>query len=150
MLFLIAGSEKTATLLSGTTYLLLKNQEVYNKLVHDIRSRFKSQSEITVDEVNKMDFMLACLQEGLRYYPPVPTGFPRVVPRGGDQISGHYIPEGTSVYVSQHTANHSSRNYKDPDVYVPERWMGDERYKDDNRAVTQPFSFGPRNCLGKK
>jgi cytochrome P450 len=58
-----------------------------------------------------------------------------------------------SVYVSQHTANHSPRNYTDPDAYIPERWLGvdaPERYKDDNRAATQPFSFGPRNCLGKK
>jgi cytochrome P450 len=27
--------------------------------------------------------------------------------------------------------------------------MGDEKYKDDNRASLNPFSFGPRNCLGK-
>ncbi|KAF2735421.1 cytochrome P450 monooxygenase-like protein [Polyplosphaeria fusca] len=149
VLFLIAGSETTATMLSGTTYLLLKNPEIYSKLVHDVRSRFNSNDQITIEEVNKMDFMIACLQEGLRYYPPVPTGFPRVVPKGGDNISGHWVPEGTAVYVSQHAANHSARNYKDPDAYIPERWLGDERYKDDNRAVTQPFSFGPRNCLGK-
>ncbi|KAF2268555.1 cytochrome P450 monooxygenase-like protein [Lojkania enalia] len=149
LIFLIAGSETTATILSGATYLLLKNPDAYAKLVREIRSKFKSQSEITADEVNKLEYLIACLQEGLRYYPPLPTGFPRVVPKGGDRISGYYIPEGTAVYISQHAANHSTRNYKDPDTYVPERWLGDERYKDDNRAVTQPFSFGPRNCLGK-
>ncbi|KAF2711502.1 cytochrome P450 monooxygenase-like protein [Pleomassaria siparia CBS 279.74] len=149
VLFLIAGSETTATLLSGVTYLLLKNQRTYAKLVAEIRGRFKKQSEITIDEVNNMEYLIACLQEALRYYPPVPTGFPRVVPRGGDTISGKYIPEGTAVYVSQHATNHSTRNYTDPDSYIPERWMGDERYKDDNRASLNPFSFGPRNCLGK-
>ena len=94
VLFLIAGSETTATVLSGATYLLLKNQDKYAKLVHEIRSKFNSVSEITVEEVNKLEYMIAALQEGVRHYPPVPTGFPRVVPRGGDNISGRFIPEG--------------------------------------------------------
>lgn len=150
IVFLAAGSETTATTLSGSTYLLLKNPYAYAKLVHEIRNKFKSLDEITVEEVNKMDYMIACLQEGLRYYPPVPTGFPRVVPPGGDRISGHFIPEGTAVYISQHATNHSARNYKNPEDYVPERWLGDKHYEHDNRESFNPFSFGPRNCLGKK
>jgi cytochrome P450 len=55
----------------------------------------------------------------------------------------------TSVSVSQWPANHSSRNFKKPDKFVPERFLGDPEYNDDNRAVLNPFSFGPRNCLGK-
>ncbi|KAF2028697.1 cytochrome P450 monooxygenase-like protein [Setomelanomma holmii] len=148
-LFLAAGSETTATILSGVTYLLLANRDKLSKLIYEIRSRFTSASEITIEEVNKLEYMIACLQEALRMYPPVPTGFPRVVPVGGDHISGYFIPAGTSVYVSQHAMNHSTRNYKDPERFVPERWMGAEEYKDDNRESLQPFSFGPRNCLGK-
>jgi cytochrome P450 len=51
--------------------------------------------------------------------------------------------------MSQWPANHSARNFKDPESFVPERWLGHDEYKDDNRAVFQPFSVGPRNCLGK-
>jgi cytochrome P450 len=147
-----AGSETTATTLSGTTYFLCKpeNKDKYAKLVHEIRSRFSSASDITIEEVNKLEYMIACFQEGLRHYPPVATGFPRVVPKGGDHISGLFVPEGTSVYVSQHAMNTSARNWKDPEAFVPERWLGDEKYRDDNRATFNPFSFGPRNCLGKK
>lgn len=151
--FLVAGSETTATTLSGTTYLLLKNQSAYARLVREIRSSFSSADEITIDRVNELPYLLAVLQEGLRYYPPVPTGFPRIVPGQGQEISGHYIPGGTSVYVSQHASNHSPRNFTDPDAFVPERWLDNERpdkYETDNRDVVQPFSFGPRNCLGKK
>lgn len=28
--------------------------------------------------------------------------------------------------------------------------MGDAKFEKDNKAVLNPFSFGPRNCLGKK
>jgi cytochrome P450 len=148
--FLVAGSETTATTLSGATHFLLRNPSAYTKLAAEIRSRFSSPDEITMEEVNKLEYLIAVFQETLRLYPPVATGFPRVVPAGGDNISGHYIPGGTSVYCSQHAMYHSERNFKDPELFVPERWLGEERYKDDKRSTLNPFSFGPRNCLGKK
>ena len=40
--------------------------------------------------------------------------------------------------------------FKDPLAFVPERWMGDDKYKDDQHAALQPFSVGSRDCLGKK
>lgn len=146
---LLAGSETTATTLSGATFLLLRNPAAYAKLVREVRTRFIKASDITVEAVNGLEYMIACLQESLRVYPPVPTGLPRVVPAGGDYISGYYVAAGASVYVSQHATHHSSRNFRDPDCYVPERWLGDERYAEDRREVWNPFSFGPRNCLGK-
>lgn len=33
-------------------------------------------------------------------------------------------------------------------MFVPERWLGDPTYQDDNRSAHQPFSLGARNCLG--
>lgn len=45
--FMIAGTETTATLLSGLTFHLLKNQESLAKLVHEIRSTFSSYDDIT-------------------------------------------------------------------------------------------------------
>ncbi|KAJ4319065.1 hypothetical protein N0V94_004117 [Neodidymelliopsis sp. IMI 364377] len=153
VIFLVAGSETTATTLSGTTFLLLQNPTVYSRLVSEIRSSFTSSAEITIDAVSTLPYLLAVLQEGLRYYPPVPTGFPRIVPGAGQEVSGYYIPGGTSVYVSQHATNHSPRNFTDADAFVPERWIDRERdvkYEGDKREVVQPFSFGPRNCLGKK
>ncbi|KAF2147309.1 uncharacterized protein K452DRAFT_282310 [Aplosporella prunicola CBS 121167] len=147
---LIAGSETTATMLSGTTYLLLKHPEIMKKLVAEIRETFSSQDEITIARVSTMPYLLAVLSESLRYYPPVPTGFPRVVPEGGESISGHYVPEKTSVYVSQWSANHSPTNFVDPDSFLPERWLGkDPRFVNDKKGVYNPFSHGPRNCIGK-
>jgi cytochrome P450 len=96
LLLLNAGSETTATTLSGTTWLLLKDPARLAKAVAEVRSTYNSQDEITMESVARLSYVIACLQEGLRYYPPVPTGFPRVVPPGGDTISGYYIPAGVS------------------------------------------------------
>ena len=45
----------------------------------------------------------------------------------------------------------SHENYGDPDRFIPERWLADEKpnfHPHDARAH-RPFSFGPRNCLGR-
>ena len=91
--FMVAGSETSATMLSGTTVLLIKNPDKRQKLIEEVRGKFKTPSEITLEKVNRLHYLMAVVNEGLRMYPPVPTGFPRIVPKGGDLISGHWVPE---------------------------------------------------------
>ncbi|OTB09038.1 hypothetical protein M426DRAFT_316328 [Hypoxylon sp. CI-4A] len=148
-LLIIAGSETTATLLSGATWLLLKNPDVMQKLKDEVRGKFESADDITISAVNEMPYLLAVLSEALRVFPPVPAGFPRRVNTGGEFINGYFIEEGTTVSVSQYAAYHSERNFKDPDVFDPERWLGNPKYADDKKSGFQPFSFGPRSCLGR-
>lgn len=63
---IVAGSETTATQLSGTTFYLLKNPDAYNKVVSEIRSEFASEDEITLTRVNELKFMRAVFDEGFR------------------------------------------------------------------------------------
>lgn len=95
-ILVLAGSETTATLLSGCTYLLLTNPDKMEKLKHEVRSTFASESEITASAVNNLSYMLGVLNEALRLYPPVTSSLVRVVPPGGDMIADHWVPEGVS------------------------------------------------------
>lgn len=117
-----AGSETTATALSGVTYHLLRNVTVLRKLQDEIRGKFATYDEITLAAVNDAPYLIATLSEGLRTFPPAAAGFGRVSPKGGELISGYYIPEGTVVSVSHHAAYRSERNFKNPNSFVPERW----------------------------
>lgn len=95
-LLIIAGSETTATLLSGCTFLLLNNPDALERLTREVRSTFKEESEITINSAGQLEYMLACLDEALRCYPPVPIGNPRVIPKGGRVLCGKYVPEDVS------------------------------------------------------
>jgi cytochrome P450 len=95
-LLVLAGSEMTATLLSGTTFYLLSKPEKLRKLTEEIRSTFKSEDEIDFNSISDLKYLIACLTEGLRVYPPVPVGLSRIVPEGGDYISDYWVPEGVS------------------------------------------------------
>lgn len=61
-----AGSETTATALSGATFHLLTNRPIYEKLVDEIRSSFQTEEEITLDRVNQLTYLIAVLSESMR------------------------------------------------------------------------------------
>jgi cytochrome P450 len=54
------------------------------------------------------------------------------------------------MHVSQYVCYNSYTNFFNPREFVPERWLGDPEYVDDNRDALQPFSYGPWGCLGKR
>ena len=77
------------------------------------------------------------------------------MPKGGELIDGRFVPGGTTVGVHQHAAYHLVENFHRPDDFCPERWLKEGREKDspfrnDSLGVVQPFSHGPRTCLGIK
>ncbi|KAI5865331.1 putative cytochrome P450 [Durotheca rogersii] len=146
---LIAGSETTSSMLSGVTYLLLRNPEALRKVTEEVRSSFRSEEDITLTSVSCLTYMLACLNEALRSYPPVPFGMPRQVPKGGGTILGEFIPEDTVVAVWHWASYHSSKHFTKPFEYHPERFLGDPEFSKDGFDMLQPFSQGPRNCIGR-
>ncbi|KAL9098008.1 MAG: hypothetical protein Q9187_009754 [Circinaria calcarea] len=89
---LLAGSETTATVLSGATFYLLKNPDALHKLTVEVRNAFSQADEITFNAVARLPYLQACIQEALRMYPPIPGIFPRRTVPEGDVINGRFIP----------------------------------------------------------
>ncbi|CAK4034465.1 cytochrome P450 [Lecanosticta acicola] len=146
----VAGSETSATLLSGCTWLLMKHPDVYQRLIEHVRSSFDEEEEITLMSVGKLDYMLAVIDEALRLYPPVPMQANRLVRPAGASIAGEWIPGGTSVALQHYAACRSDLNFRRPSEFLPQRWLGDPAFADDNRTASHPFSVGPRNCIGRQ
>jgi cytochrome P450 len=96
--FVLAGSETTATALSAITYYLLKTPLVMQQLQGEIRQAFKSYDAIDAQATLRLRYLRAVILEGLRIYPPLPLGLPRVVPEGGDVVDGHMLPGGVRAH----------------------------------------------------
>jgi cytochrome P450 len=86
-----AGSDTTATALSGWMYLMLTNEMAYRKLVTEIRDEFKSEKDITWNRVKDLPYLGACISEAMRMIPPVPGNLNRVVPPEGAFIDGKWV-----------------------------------------------------------
>ncbi|RDW77740.1 cytochrome P450-10 [Coleophoma cylindrospora] len=152
-LFIVAGSETTANALSGMLARLIYNPDVYAKLCAEIRGAFKEEKDIRYEALSALPYLNAVIEEGLRIHPPVPTGLLRTVPKEGDTVDGYWVPGGTAVSVGSWAASHNSENFVDPDSFIPERWLEsndpNSRYAHDKKKAAQPFSLGPRGCIGK-
>lgn len=98
-----AGSETTATLLSGALYLLLRNPDKMQKLVDELVTSFESDDMMTIESTGRLTYLSAVLEEALRLYSPAVPGFPRQVPRGGANIDGEYVPGGVRIIDSIRT-----------------------------------------------
>jgi len=145
----LAGSETTSSALAGLFARLIYNPPTHQKLVQEIRAAFASKDDICHEKISQLPYTNACINEALRVHPPVPAGPLRRVPGQGSTIDGHWVPGGTTVSVGMWAASHNAANWRDPDEFIPERWI-DGSYSQDVKKATQPFSLGPRACLGKK
>jgi cytochrome P450 len=78
------------------TYFMLKRPQTYETLKKEIREAYASEDDMTVVSVAQLKYLNACIEEGLRMFPPAPTALPRVAPRGGDVVCGQFVPEKVS------------------------------------------------------
>ena len=55
----------------------------------------------------------------------------------------------TLVEINNWSANRSSLNWSDATAFLPERFLTKGETRDVFDSL-QPFSYGPRNCIGQK
>ncbi|GKT73025.1 cytochrome P450 [Colletotrichum tofieldiae] len=103
--------------------------------------------EVSFDKLSYLD---AVVQEGLRCYPAIPMSLPRVIPDGGKQVDGYFIPEGSIVSSQAYSVHrNNSAVFPNPDFFNPERWMSPIGEAERKRHMFA-FSHGGRGCVGKQ
>jgi cytochrome P450 len=148
-LLMTAGTDTSAIGLSGTLYYLLANPDCLGKVTQEVRSAFSSMDHLTYESLACLKYLDAALQEGVRLYPPVPTGPPRVAPMPGLFICDYWIPGGVTVHAPHYATSRFPNHFTAPDSFHPERWLGEKTFQNDRLDAVQPFNYGPQNCLGQ-
>src|SRR3569833_687050 len=91
--FIGAGSETTAGVLTGVTSFLLQNPDNMAKLKDEVRTAFQSESDIRYESVSRLPYLVACLDETLRLYPQTCVPSLRITELD-DNICGVQMPSG--------------------------------------------------------
>ncbi|KAM0256936.1 hypothetical protein ACHAQJ_004637 [Trichoderma viride] len=155
MVLTIAGSETTATALSGTLNYLVNNPDKLETLKREIYQEFPVENDINLEALRKLPYLNAVINEGLRLCPPVPWILPRRVPEGGDTVCGTWLPGGTPVSIQAYALNRDPRLFHSATSFIPERWLPATHtnpkspFFHDRLQAVQPFSDGPVSCLGQ-
>ena len=97
---IVAGSDTTATSLSGIMYHLLKTPKTLQRLRCEIEESVNKRggsASVSWAESQGLPYLQAVLKEALRLHTAVALPMERVVPKTGAVICGYYFPEGVSL-----------------------------------------------------
>ncbi|KAL4889689.1 benzoate 4-monooxygenase cytochrome P450 [Aspergillus ambiguus] len=143
-----AGSDTTGIALNNVMLMLLKNPHCLRRLRDEIDDVLDEEDTIApYDKVKHLPYLRACIDESLRLYPPVSFGLPRRTPAEGTTILNDYVAGDTSVSISAYVVHRNEGIFPDPEVYRPERWLGDKGK--DLQSYFVAFSTGARGCIGR-
>ncbi|EPS94357.1 hypothetical protein FOMPIDRAFT_1134482 [Fomitopsis schrenkii] len=147
---LIAGSDTTSNSSCAIAYYLAANPEAQQKLQTELDAALGGTYDpvVSYERARRLPYLEAVINEGLRIHSTSGLGLPREVPPGGLTVCGRYFPEGTILSVPTYTVHRDPEIWGyDADVFRPERWI--ERDKTELQKAFNPFSFGPRGCIGR-
>ncbi|KAJ2728282.1 hypothetical protein IW152_006017 [Coemansia sp. BCRC 34962] len=143
---LVAGTDTTSLTMMWTFHYLMLYPEVYRKATEEVRAAFPRHYTITYAEGKaRLPYIDACISESTRIRAVSGVPLPRVVPEGGATFQGHFLPAGTQIGVNIAGANHHQGTWKNPRRYMPERFLDNEKAK--QNVLT--FSSGVRICPGR-
>lgn len=148
--FLIAGSDTTSNSTCAIIYHLAHNPHVQDKLQKVLDDCLGSDDEAVpnMEQVKSIDYLDACINEALRIHSTSALGLPRLVPKGGMVVLGQFFPEGTVLSVPSYTIHRDPNIWgEDVEAFRPERWF--ERDQEAIQKTFNPFSIGPRACIGR-
>ncbi|KAH7318302.1 cytochrome P450 CYP684A2 [Stachybotrys elegans] len=142
-IYIVAGSDTTATTLTFLVWAVCKNPQIRDELVKELRGLPPDFEEADLRGLSVLDNVI---HEALRLFPAVPTIMRREVPAGGATLAGYFFEAGTIVGAQPYTMHRDPYIFPDPEEFKPSRW--NEPTKAMNDALFT-FGRGSRVCLGK-
>lgn len=164
LIFPFAGHDTTANTLSWLIYEICKNNIIYQKLQSEVDLFWINHPNCNIeyDNLKELKYMTRCIHETLRLWTSIPNGTSRelihddyIIGKSGQKVT---LPKGTYVQIPNWT-RHRNRELWGDDVLIfnPDRdFTSEEIYGDSGLAGYNPrtnrfspFTFGPRDCIGK-
>ncbi|KAK3726122.1 hypothetical protein LTR37_000270 [Vermiconidia calcicola] len=151
---IVAGSDSTTTVLRCTLFLILGNPVAYMKLRAEIDANtgIISYPVIKYNEAQKLPYLVACIWEGMRLYPPLFGFKEKCSPPGGETVKGIFYPEGVKMAICDDAMCRNKAIFgDDANIFRPERWIeaSEDTRKRFMRVVDSIFGSGRFLCLGR-
>lgn len=138
----MAGHETTAATLTWAWYLLSRAPQVERQL-HAELDRTCGDRAPTIDDVPKLEWCKAVIEETLRLYPPVPILARQN--RKADTIGDVDIAPASLILIVPWLLHRTPSLFEAPHEFRPQRFMAGRRPTPYSYI---PFASGPRVCPG--
>ena len=161
LLFAFAGHNTTGHTLTWLLYELCKHPQYKQKLIQEIDEYWLNNQQENYNTFFQLKFMTKCITETLRMWPALANGTYRELEKD-ESIHGIdnelvTVPKGTYCQIINWTRHRNPDLWEDPNTFNPEREFKDSEiwhhegfggYNVQSDRFS-PFTYGPRNCLGK-
>ncbi|XP_063963782.1 cytochrome P450 2J2-like [Lytechinus pictus] len=144
-----AGTDTTALTTSwGMLYLAL-HPDIQTRVQNELDAVVGHGRQPNMDDRANLPYCDATLMEIMRIRPVVPLSLPHMT--SADVTLGPYtIPKGTIVIPNLWAVHHDPKDWCDPHVFNPDRFMSADGQTVVKNEAWMPFSAGRRDCLGQQ
>nr|XP_031833974.1 cytochrome P450 4c3-like [Nomia melanderi] len=143
--FMFAGHDTTATSVSWVLYALGRYPEYQDKILDEYYNVVGTK-EPSLDAINRLIWLGACVKETMRLYPAVPLIARQIC--SPISLCGNDIPVGSTMLINLFLLHRDPQSFSEPNAYQPERFLPDGPKYPPFAFI--PFSAGSRNCIGWK
>ncbi|KAJ5983857.1 hypothetical protein N7481_005956 [Penicillium waksmanii] len=152
---LIAGSDTISNTACAVFYWILHGERcdpgtIVPRLQKELDDAARSNPGImSYSQVRELPFLRRCIDEGMRLHSTSAIGLPRIVADngGGVRFGEFYFPPGTVLSVPSYTIHHMQEIWGDDvEEFKPDRWLNLTARQ---KMGFNPFSYGPRACVGQ-
>jgi cytochrome P450 len=144
--FIATGFETGAGTLCWAIYLLAMDADWRRRVESEIDS-VMPDGRYRAGMLERLVSVRAVVDETLRLYPTVAVTARQAI--AADSLDGVRVRPGDIVVISPWLVNRHRRNWPDPDVFDPSRFLHLAGTKVRNLAYI-PFGAGPRACIGQR
>ncbi|VEN59018.1 unnamed protein product [Callosobruchus maculatus] len=144
-LFLLAGTETTASALTFVLTVLGVLQDVQQKVYEEMIDAIGPDEIVCPLHLRKLHYTERVIKETLRMF-SIATFFSRHVTEDLD-LGDLVIPKGANVGFAVSRMHSNEAYWPDPTKFDPDRFLPENAAKRHPFAYL-PFSAGPRNCIG--
>lgn len=151
---LIAGSDTISNTACAVFYWILHGERsapgtIIPRLREELDQAIEENTIASYNQVKSLPFLRRCIDEGMRLHSTSAIGLPRLVTGDGAgvEFDEYFFPPGTVLSVPSYTLHHLAEIWgEDVEEFRPDRWLD---LTPRQKIGFNPFSYGPRACVGQ-
>ncbi|XP_072021832.1 cytochrome P450 2J5-like [Amphiura filiformis] len=144
-----AGTDTTSNTILWAILLLTQYPHVQEKVQEEIDDVIGRERPPTLPDRLLLPYVDATLME-IQRFRPVGCFVPPRAASVDTELSGYTIRKGTQVWVNLYAVLQSPKHWKDPEEFIPERFLSADGKKTETPEAFIPFGLGRRICIGEQ
>ncbi|XP_027177890.1 cytochrome P450 CYP736A12-like [Coffea eugenioides] len=148
LLDMLAGSMDTsATVVEWIMAELLKNPRVMKKVQQELDEKVGLNRMVEESDLDNLRYLDMVVKEALRLHPVAPLLIPHAAIEDCT-VDGFHIPKDSRVIINVWAIGRDPNAWSDPDMFIPERFIGNSIDIRGHDFQLLPFGSGRRGCPG--